>query len=134
MKKIKFHYLLPLLCFGLLVTGCKDDDEETNSITITIEEPLDGETVADCADVHIHIDVVATDENHEIEIKLHPEDDTSDLILDVDMHQHDAQFNFDQEVDLCSYPSGTCFHLEVFACLDHDCEQREFGEAEFCIQ
>jgi len=41
---------------------------------------------------------------------------------------------FEQEVDLCSYASGTCFHLEVFACKDHDCESREFAEVEFCIE
>ncbi len=137
MKKLQFFYILPLLCLGLLTTSCNDDDEgedQGNTITITIDEPIDGETVMDCSDVHIHIDVVASDENHNVEVVLHPEGDVSDRILDIDEHDHDKEITIEQEVDLCSYPSGTCFHLEVEACIDHDCEEKQFAEAEFCIQ
>lgn len=120
---------------GLFVASCSDEDPEvTNAITITIDEPMNDETVADCADVHIHIDVVATDENHEVEIILHPDGDVDDKIIDSHMHEHDAVINFEQEVDLCSYPAGTCFHLEVEACLDHDCATKETTDVEFCIQ
>ena len=136
MKKIKFHYLLPLLCLGFFITSCGDDDDndDNNTITITIEEPLNGETIMDCADVHVHIDIEASDENHEVEIVLHPEGDVSDKIIDSDMHEHDKVITFEQEVDLCSYPAGTCFHLEVEACIDHDCEEKETADVEFCLQ
>jgi len=116
----------------MVVTGCGDDD--SNKITITIEEPTNDETITDCSDVHIHIDIVASDENHEVEIVLHPEGDVDDKILDIDMHDHDKEITFEQEVDLCSYPAGTCFHLEVEACKDHDCEEKETADVEFCLQ
>lgn len=137
MKIFKFKYILVFACLALFVFSCKDDDDssdETNQITITIEEPLDGETIADCSEVHIHVDVVASVENHEIEVILHPEGDTSDKIIDYDEHEHDQEIDFEQEVDLCSYEAGTCFHLEVFACVDHDCEEKAFAEAEFCLE
>ena len=134
MEKFKFYYLFAFLTLGLFVTSCGDDDEETNTVTIEIEEPLDGAVITDCADVHIHIDFTASVENHEIEVILHPEGDTSDKIIDYDEHEHDKVINFEQEVDLCSYGAGACFHLEVFACVDHDCAERASAEAEFCLQ
>ncbi|MGB1241961.1 MAG: hypothetical protein ACPG49_05540 [Chitinophagales bacterium] len=137
MYRIKFYSLLSFLSLGLLISSCdKDDDNDSNVITITIEEPTEGEviTLANCADVHIHIDVLASDENHEIEVVLHPEGDVDDKIIDYDAHEHDSLIEFAQEVDLCSYPSGTCFHLEVAACVDHDCAEKATADVEFCLE
>ena len=142
MKKFKFYYLFAFLSLGLLFAGCNKDDDEmeeepvVNQITITIEEPMDGENIAmaDCAEVHVHIDFVASEENHEIEVVLHPEGDVDDKIIDYDEHDHDKEITFEQEVDLCSYAAGTCFHLEVAACVDHDCAEKETAEVEFCLQ
>lgn len=138
MKTCKFYYLFALLCLGLVITGCGDDDdgaaEEKNVVTITIEEPHNDETITDCSEVHVHVDIEATDENHEIEIVLHPEGDVSDKIIDYDEHNHDKKITFEQEVDLCSYPAGTCFHLEVEACVDHDCSEKSTSDVEFCLQ
>lgn len=135
MHKIKFYCLLSLLTVGLFLTSC-GDKEETNEITITIEEPANDATIAmtDCANVHVHVDIVASVENHEVEIILHPEGDVDDKIIDFDKHAHDANITFEQEVDLCSYPAGTCFHLEVVACADHDCAEKTTADAEFCLQ
>ena len=135
MKNTKFYYLFAFVALGLFITSCGDDDDEgTNVITITIEEPANEETITDCADVHIHVDISASVENHEVEIILHPEGDVNDKIIDYDAHEHDKLITFEQEVDLCSYPAGTCFHLEVAACIDHDCVEKSRGEAEFCLQ
>jgi len=136
MKKFKFIYLFTFVFLGLFITSCGDDEPEegTNTITIVIEEPLNDETVTDCADVHVHIDITASVENHEVEIVLHPEGNVDDKIIDYDEHDHDAAITFEQEVDLCSYPAGTCFHLEVAACIDHDCATKETADAEFCLQ
>lgn len=131
MNKMKFLSLLVLAAFAFTMVSCGDDDK--NKITITIEEPTNGEVITDCADVHIHIDIDASEENHEVEIVLHPEGDTSDKILDHDMHEHDKEIKFEQEVDLCDYPAGTCFHLEVVACVDHDCGDKETADVEFCL-
>ncbi len=137
MKNLKFYYLFAFLSLGFFLVGCGDDDdnEPENEITITIEEPIDGENIAiaDCADVHIHVEFVATDENHEIEVVLHPEGDVDDKIIDFDQHEHDKEIKFEQEVDLCSY-GAACFHLEVSACVDHDCEEKTTAEVEFCLQ
>ena len=45
-----------------------------------------------------------------------------------------STITFEQEVDLCSYAAGTCFHLEIEACIDHDCAEKETAEVEFCLQ
>ncbi len=140
MKNIKFYYLLAFVVLGLLAISCDDDEDNggdaTNQITITIEEPMPDEMIAmaDCADVHVHIDIEASDENHEVEIILHPEGDVNNKILDIDMHEHDKVINIEEEVDLCSFPAGTCFHLEVEACIDHDCAMKETADVEFCLQ
>ncbi len=138
MKGFKFYYLFTFICLGLVVASCNDDDDDDdhgdNAITITIEEPLNEEVITDCAEVHVHIDFVATDENHEVKVVLHPEGDVNDKIIDYDEHAHDQTITFEQEVNLCDYPAGTCFHLEVEACVDHDCEEKETAEAEFCLQ
>ena len=131
MKKNNLYYLFAFLSIGIFFSSC--EKEKHNHITITIEEPVDGETVSDCADVHIHVDFDAEEENHEIEVILHPEGDVEDKIIDYDEHAHDQVITFDQSVDLCSYPAGTCFHLEVSACEDHDCEETVTADAEFCI-
>ena len=138
MKNLNLLYLFAFVLLVTFVTSCSDDDEEptNNVVTITIDEPLPNETIAmaDCGDVHIHIDIVATDENHEIEVILHPEGDVSDKIIDYDQHDHDKEIEFFQSVDLCSYAAGTCFHLEVEACVDHDCAEKATADVEFCLQ
>ncbi len=133
MKNIRLYYFLAFIALGLTFTSC-DDDDDTNKIKITIDEPMNGETITDCAEVHIHVDIEASIENHEIEIVLHTEDDVNDKIIDYDAHEHDKEIKFDQEVDLCSYPAGTCFHLEVVACVDHDCAEKSTADVEFCLQ
>lgn len=139
MTNFKFYYLFAFVAVALFITGCdKDDDNNTpaNQITITIEEPMNGETIAtaNCSEVHVHVDFEATDENHEVEVVLHPEGDVNNKIIDYDKHDHDKKITFEQEVDLCSFPAGTCFHLEVKACVDHDCNESVTKDVEFCLQ
>ena len=123
---------------ALLFTACDNDDDEdshgNNEITINILEPGADEVIADAALAHIHIEIEASDENHNVEIVLHPEGDLDDKIIDVDKHDHDQKITFEQDVDLSGYPAGTAFHLEVEACKDHDCEEKEFADVEFSIQ
>lgn len=133
--KNNWIYLFTLLVTGLFVTGCNDDNHGDNEITITIEEPLNGATISDCDHVHLHIEIAASDDNvHDVEIILHPEGDVNDKIIDQDIHEHQKLVTFEQELDLCSYTSGTCFHLEVEACADHDCEEKTTADVEFCLQ
>ncbi len=38
-----------------------------------------------------------------------------------------------ETIDLSSFPSGTKFHLEAEACLDHKCKEKVSKEIEFTI-
>lgn len=132
--------LLLALATAFTFTACEDEDDHDhdhdhgdNEITINILEPGDDEVVADASDVHIHIEIEATDVNHDIDVILHPDGDISDKILEKKLHDHDKKVNFEQDVNLSSYPSGTKFHLEVKACKDHDCEEVVFEDVEFTI-
>lgn len=121
------------VALGLFATSCHNHSDD-NEITITIEEPTDDATITDCKEVHVHVKIEATDENHEVEIVLHPEGKKDDKIIDFDKHSHDKVVKFDQEVNLCSYEAGTCFHLEVSACVDHDCKEKKTADVEFCLK
>lgn len=140
MKKITFLALIAVSLSAFVFTGCNDDDDdhdhdhEHNEIVINFLEPTDEEVITDASDVHIHIEFVASDENHEVEVVLYPEDDADDKIIDFDEHTHDALVVFEQDVDLSDYASGTEFHLEVVACKDHDCEETVTDDIHFSIQ
>jgi hypothetical protein len=112
--------------------GCNqdDDDHDHAHVTITFDEPTNGEVIAsaDAGAVHVHIEFVSDEEVHDIEIKLHPEGDANDLIIDHDHHAHAMTYTFMQDVDLSSYAAGTEFHLEAKAYTDHD--GNEFEEAD----
>ncbi len=136
MKNRLFNYL-PVLLVLCLITACNNDDDDgaiENKITIDVKSPTNDAVISECATAHFHIDITASVENHEVEIILHPEGDTSDKIIDYDKHAHDKTITFEQDVDLCSYGSDACFHLEVAACLDHDCATKETADVEFCLQ
>jgi hypothetical protein len=138
MKFIKNLFFLAL-AVGLAtgVASCNKDDDDhdhhDNEITIRILEPKANEKVADASEVHIHIEVEASDENHEIEIVLYAHGDPSNKILDIDRHTHVKKFVFEQDIDLSSFPAGTEFHLEVEACIDHDCDEKAEKHIDFTI-
>jgi len=138
MTFLKNPWMLLLALAALTFTACEEEDDHDhdhgdNDITINFLEPGDGETVADAADVHIHIDVEATEENHNVDIILHPDGDIDDIILKQNIHEHDQKISFEQDINLSMYPAGTKFHLEVEACKDHDCEDVVFEDIEFSI-
>jgi hypothetical protein len=135
MKSLKMLFLFGALG-AFLIGGCKKDDDDQhgdNEITIRILEPADGAVISDPSNVSIHIEVEASDENHEVEIVLYPHGNSNDKIIDFDQHAHDKIIVFQQAVDLSSYPSGTDFHLEVNACKDEDCTEKETKGIEFSI-
>lgn len=129
----KFFFLLPLFAL-LALTSCEKDDDHDHEVTINILEPSNGELISDASAVHIHIEVVADEEVHDVEIVLHTHEDPDTRIIDVDMHSHESKLTFEQDVDLSSYPSGQEFHLEVVACKDHDCTETISEEVTFSIQ
>ncbi|MDP5172517.1 MAG: hypothetical protein NWR72_19910 [Bacteroidia bacterium] len=110
------------------------DKKPENVITIDFESPTANSVVADASNVSIHVHITATEEMDDVEILLHPDNDVSDLIVEVDEHVHgDSEYIFEEDLDLSGYPSGTMFHLEVVVCADHDCEEKTTGDIEFSI-
>jgi hypothetical protein len=132
---LRFLFLLLGGLTALSFAGCdKDDDHDDNEITIRILEPAANAVIEDAANVNIRVEVEATDENHGVEIVLYPDGDPNNKLLDSDLHEHDELLSFEQGIDLSSFPSGQKFHLNVEACVDHDCEEKKTAEVEFSIQ
>jgi hypothetical protein len=129
--------LFGFLLIGLLAAGCSDDDDDDDhdhdEVTIEFLEPTDGATVAAADEVHIHIRVTAEEEVHDLEIKMHPEGDESDLIIDFDAHSHESTFDFEEDYDLSSYPAGTEFHIDVRVAKDHEATEFEIEDIHFQI-
>ena len=130
------------LILGLMIgatasfVGCKEEEEHGhNHVTITFDEPMSEEVIplADAASVHIHIDFVWEESGEAVEVKLHPEGDENDLIIDFDLHQHDSPYTFMQDVNLSSYAAGTEFHLEAKGCEDHDCDEFVTSDIHFSL-
>ena len=131
MNRLNKLLILIALSVAVALTGCRED---IASVEIDFEEPTAGEIVSDAGDVHIHVHFHADNGDlHDIEVKLHPDGDVDDMIIDFEGHEHVPDFDFEQDVDLSGYPAGTQFHLEAKACLDHDCEDVEMDDIEFSI-
>ena len=134
MKKVLF---LGLIIAGAGFVGCNEEDDHDHddaTATIVFDEPMNNEVIAlaDAGNVHVHIEFTFDPEGHEIEVKLHPEGDESNLIIDYDEHNHSPAVTFMQDVDLSAY-AGTEFHLEAKACLDHDCDEFTESDIHFTI-
>lgn len=131
MKKV----LLSLITVSIVALAGCTKEEEHNHVTITFDEPTEGEIIAlaDAADVHVHIEFAYEVEGEEVEIKLHPEGDETDLIINHDAHSHDNPIVFMQNVDLSSYPAGTEFHLEAKACENHECTESVTEDIHFFL-
>lgn len=128
--KLFFFLSFTLLIFAF--ASCTKSDD--NQITISFISPTDNAIIADKSSVLIHVNFVASDENHMVRVILHPDDNISDKIIDWDQHSHDKTIEFKQTVDLSSFPSGTKFHLEATACADHDCATEVEDDILFSIQ
>lgn len=131
MKKV---LLAALVITSAGFVGCnQDDDHDHNHVTITFDEPTNGQVIplASANDVHVHIEFVFEEEGHGIEVKLHPEGDENDLIIDYDGHSHDTEITFMQDVDLSGYPAGTEFHLEAKGITSHDETEFEVADIHF---
>ncbi len=136
MNRFSYFFGVLLASAVLVFSACnKDDDEhgDHNHIEITIISPTANQTVADPSAVEVRIAFEADDELHDIEIKLHPVDDASDLIIDFEVHTHQKTYEFHTVVDLSSYPAGTEFELDIDACEDEACTEKESKHIHFSI-
>lgn len=118
-------FLLPVIAFGVMTISACDDDHDHGDVTITFLHPANNETIplAQAGDVEIHVKFEWEDGGEGVVVQLVAENQTNDVIIDFVIDQHERVFEFEQGVNLSSYPAGTEFHLEAKACADHDCEE-----------
>jgi len=130
MKLINF--LVAGLAFSgvLLGSGC---DKEKNEVTINIVKPVANQVVGNKAAVEILVQFVASEENEEVEVHIYRHGDSSNPVFEWHEHEHDSLITLMETIDLSSFPSGTKFHLEAEACLDHKCKEKVSKEIEFSI-
>lgn len=123
MRKITYLVVLFGLALAVLSSCTKDDDhDEENEITVQFISP-ENETTVVGDEVNIHVRLTATVSLYDVELILHPKNDDSNILLDIDQHQHGMERDLQETVDLSSFPGGTVFVLEVEASLsddDHD--------------
>lgn len=112
-------------------TSCKKDDH--NEITINILKPVANQTVANKAQVEIHVEVEASVENHEVEVIVYQHGNSANPVFDWDQHAHDKKITLTETIDLSSFASGAEFHLKVIACKDEDCTEDVSKEIVFKI-
>ncbi len=139
MKNLIYGLLL-IFSGALLLTACGDDDDhnhsDNNEVNIIIQSPEDGKTfsMAEAESIDIHVLFEATEENHDVEVVLHPHGDHSNKIVNWDAHDHDLLIEFRTSVDLSSFESGTEFHLITRSCVNHSCGDYEEKEITFTIE
>jgi hypothetical protein len=132
---IKFSRNLLLFSgMAMAITACNDEHDH-NHIDISFLEPVNDQVIpmAEANDVHIHVRFEADEENHQVYLRLYPEGEPNNLILDLDLHDHDQVIDIEEDLDLSSFPAGTEFHLEAEACEDHDCEEVVSADIHFSI-
>lgn len=121
-----------VICIGLLsLFSC---NRAENEIEISLVAPMTGDSTVQCKDVMISANFAALETNHFIRINFHSEGTDIDSLIFWDVHDHEQETSYEQIFDLCSYPSGTCFHLEIDACIDHECTRSETRDVSFCIE
>jgi hypothetical protein len=109
----------------MTMSACEDDPGHGDA-TISFLHPTDNEQIpmAQANNVNIHVRFEWDGSSGEaVAIRLVAENQTNDVILDLDVDQHDSPYEFEQSVNLSSYPVGTEFHLTASACADHDCNE-----------
>ena len=76
LKKLSFLFVMGI---GLVsFFSCEDhDDDDNNVVSIEIVSPTDGSKAANARSVEVYVKFSASVEMHELEIKLHPDGNSS---------------------------------------------------------
>lgn len=130
--KNSLFVLLTLITFGLVTFSCKKDHKHAH-VNIEILSPTDNITLSDPANTNINIKFSSEEDLHDIEVIL-INATTGDSIAPfnpLEIHQHVKNYEFNQSVDLSSYPAGTEFHLEAVACENHECTEKAIKSVHF---
>lgn len=135
MRNLKSLVLL-FSIVAVLAVGCKkeDHDHDHDDIKISFVSPGDGEVIDNSNIVKVDIRIESEHELHEIEIEMYAHGVEELKLIDEDLHVHENEYVFYQELDLSLFPSGTHFHLNVTVCEDHDCEKTHKKGIEFSLR
>jgi hypothetical protein len=132
MKKVKFIFLG--LSVMIALTNCKKDDHddhdhnhddvENKVMTVTINNPSEGQMFALNDDVNIGASITANFEIHGYEVKLFNESNNDSLMFENFVHQHSENVNV-SEIWTNTVSSHSDVRIEVSALADHEGNERE---------
>jgi hypothetical protein len=129
-------FILPVFALALFTFPACEEDHNHGHVTITFLHPTNNEQIplAQAGNVDIHVKFEwEGKEGEAVEVYLVAENQTNDVIIDFNNHQHAKVYEFEQAVNLSSYPAGTEFHLTAKGCEDHDCEEFEEASIHFTL-
>lgn len=130
---------IPLYLFilaTLALSACEDHSHSHGEAVITFLSPSDNEQipVSQSSNVNIHIQFEWTGgEGEAIEVLLVALNQTNDVLIEFENHQHATSLEFEQAVNLSSYQAGTEFQVTAKACQDHDCVDSKASSIRFTL-
>ncbi len=119
---------LALAVLGVaLLPACNDDEPLENVLTVEIESPAKNAVISMSQEdhVHVHVNIQATLDLHNITMQIHPLDDHDNIIWKVDSHgDGNAPFTHEEDLSFADYAfqPDTDYVIEVEACGNHQCE------------
>lgn len=131
MKNFLLLFALLFVVFNL--SSCKKDGLE--SIEIIFINPVNNQvlTAEQAENLEITITLRAERDLEEFFVKVSPQNNPSDLIVDASKHSHRNELTVNYSRDLSLYPSGTIFLLSVEACSNHVCNATISESIQFSI-
>lgn len=120
---MKSAFLLILLSAFLMASSCHKHGpgDENNVVTITINKPTAGENI-NVSNIPIEIVYAATSLTHDIDIRIYPKNEPSEILYAHSEHLHRKNATVTKTASITGYPAGTEFVLETSACIDQNCE------------
>ena len=120
---MKSAFLMIISSLILMASSCHKHgpDDENNVVTITINKPSAAQNV-NVSNIDIEIVYVATSLTHDIEIRIYPKNEPSEILYSHTEHLHRKNATVTKSASITGYPAGTEFVLETSACIDLNCE------------
>jgi hypothetical protein len=123
--------IAPLAALALATAACHRHDEQT--ITVNILSPADNSTAANAAAVPLQVLFTASDELHDVEVRVKNEANDSTVFYWEGSHLHVASYTLTDTLDLSGLPAGTQLHVEATGYYDHDATSGATAETHFTL-
>lgn len=120
---MKSALLIIITSVFMMASSCHKHDPDTvdNEVTITINKPAAAE-ILNVSGINIEIVYEAISLTHDIEIRIYPKNDPSEILYSHSEHLHRKTATVTKSASITGYPAGTEFILETTACIDLNCE------------